>query len=89
MTIIYPEYFNKDFSLNEGRKVPKEIAIKNPTISNIEKALRKLQIQFTIEKNKSYPGKWYEKNGRVIIETDKPKRDILIEIANIMKEYRK
>ncbi|MDL2271041.1 signal recognition particle subunit SRP19/SEC65 family protein [Methanobrevibacter sp. OttesenSCG-928-I08] len=82
--IIWPEYFNKNLSLSEGRKIPKEIAIKNPTINEITNALRKLKIQFTVEKDKSYPGKWYEHNGRIIVETDKNKLELLEEIAQKM-----
>lgn len=82
--IIWPEYFNKNLSLSEGRKIPKEIAIKNPTINEITNALRKLKIQFTVEKDKSYPGKWYEHNGRIIAQTDKNKLELLEEIAQKM-----
>lgn len=89
MSIVYPEYFNKELSLKEGRKVPLEIAVKNPSINNIANALKKLKIQHIVEKDKSYPGRWYEKNGRVIIETDQVKRELIKEIAINMKSSRK
>ncbi|MCC7554224.1 MAG: signal recognition particle subunit SRP19/SEC65 family protein [Methanobacteriaceae archaeon] len=85
MTIVWPEYFNSNLSIKEGRKISKDKCFKNPTTKDIVKALRKLKIQYTVEDKKSYPGKWYENNGRVIIETDKNKREILEEIAQNMK----
>ncbi|WP_409200785.1 signal recognition particle subunit SRP19/SEC65 family protein [Methanobrevibacter sp. DSM 116169] len=86
MTIIWPEYFNEELSLNEGRKVSKEKAIKNPTVKDIEKALKRLQVQYTIEKEKSYPGKWYVKSGMVIAETDKKKTELLKEISEKIRK---
>lgn len=89
MIVIWPQYLNKDLSLSEGRKVSKEFAVENPTISDIERALKRLNIPFSTQKERSYPGKWYEKSGRVLAESDLKKLELLKEISLKIKEIRK
>lgn len=88
MITIYPQYFDKNLTLSEGRKVPKNLAVREPSLNEIAKALKKLKLQHTLEKNKSYPKKWYEKTGRIIVENKKSKRETLKEIADKIKEMK-
>lgn len=85
MTMIWPQYLNSNLSLSEGRKVSLEYAVKDPTLNEISRALKRLGINCTVEKNKAYPGKWYEKSGRIIAESDKNKNELLKEICNELK----
>ncbi len=88
MTTIWPEYLNKNLTLSEGRKVAKDIAVNDPTINDIERALKRLNLQFTIEKDQAYPGQWYEKSGRAIVEWDKSKLELLKEVSLEIKNMR-
>ena len=54
--IIWPQYIDKSLSVSEGRKVSKEYAVENPTLSDIERALKRMNIPREVEKDKSYPG---------------------------------
>lgn len=83
--IIWPQYLNKNISLSEGRKVSLEQAAKNPSVNDIARALKRLGIDHEVEKDKSYPGKWYEKSGRVVALTDKSKGMLLEEICSELK----
>lgn len=89
MITVWPQYLDKDLSLSEGRKVSKEIAVSKPTISEIERALKRLGLTFEVEKEKSYPGKWYEKSGRILVEYDNTKMELLNEISLKIQEIRK
>lgn len=85
--IIWPQYINKDLSYSQGRKVSLEFAVKEPNISDISKALKKLKIPHNVQKEFSYPGKWYEKSGRIIVESeDTSKIELLKEICLKIKE---
>lgn len=42
--IIWPQYFDKNLSHSEGRKVSLEYAISEPTVNDISRALKRLQI---------------------------------------------
>ncbi|MCR5026898.1 MAG: signal recognition particle protein Srp19 [Methanobrevibacter sp.] len=89
MITIWPQYLNKNLSLSEGRKISKEIAVTNPTISDIERALKRLGFTYEIERDKAYPGKWYEKSGRALVEYDNTKLELIKEISLKIKEIRK
>lgn len=89
MIMIWPQYINKDLSLSEGRKVSKELAVKDPTVNDIERALKRKGIQAIVEKNKAYPGKWYEKSGRVLAESDENKLELLKDICEEITKMRK
>ena len=88
MITVWPQYLDKDLSLNEGRKVSKEIAVGEPTLSDIERAAKRLGLQYDIEKDKSYPGKWYEKSGRILVEWEGTKMELLKELSLEIKEMR-
>ena len=52
MITIWPQYLNKELSINEGRKIAKEDSVKEPTINDIERALKRLGLTFELEKDK-------------------------------------
>lgn len=89
MITIWPQYINKDLSLSQGRKVSKEIAVSKPTLSEIEKALKRLGFTYSMQKERSYPGKWYEKSGRVLVEYEGTKLELLKEVSLKIGEIRK
>lgn len=89
MITVWPQYLDKDLSLSEGRKISKEIAVSKPTISEIERALKRLGFTYETEKDRAYPGKWYEKSGRVLVEYENTKLELIKEIALKIQEIRK
>ncbi|WP_458455113.1 signal recognition particle subunit SRP19/SEC65 family protein [Methanobrevibacter sp.] len=88
MITIWPQYLDKNLSLNEGRKISKEDAVKEPTINEIERALKRLNLQYSLQKEFSYPGKWYEKSGRVLVEWDKTKLELIRTVSLEIKNMR-
>ena len=88
MITIWPQYLNKNLSLKEGRKIAKEYAVKDPSLNDIERALKRLGLTHSVQKEFSYPGKWYEKSGRVLVEYDKTKLELIKEISLKIKEIR-
>ena len=88
MITIWPQYLNKELSINEGRKIAKEDSVKEPTINDIERALKRLGLTFELEKDKSYLGKWYEKSGRALVEWEGTKLELIKEISLKIKEMR-
>ena len=88
MITIWPQYLNRDLSLSEGRKISKELAVSSPTMAEIEKALKRLGFTYQIQKEMAYPGKWYEKSGRVLVEYENTKLELIKEISSKIKEIR-
>ena len=88
MITIWPQYLDKNLSISEGRKIAKDTAVADPTLNEIERALKRLNLQYNVQKEFSYPGKWYEKSGRVLVEWDKTKLELIREVSLKIKEMR-
>ncbi len=78
--IIYPAYFNIHYSRKEGRRVPKSLAFE-PKLETIARAARELGYEIEVENDKKYPRFWWKEKGRIIIETDEPKSEVIKKIA--------
>lgn len=88
MITVWPQYLDKNLSLNEGRKVSKEIAVEDPKLQDIEKTLKRLNLPYSTQKERAYPSKWYEKSGRILVESDKSKLELLKEISLKLQEIK-
>ena len=88
MITIWPQYLNKNLTLKEGRKIAKEYAVADPSLSDVERAVKRLGLQHSVQKDVAYPGKWYEKSGRVLVEWDKTKLELLREVSLEIKNMR-
>ncbi|WP_405294063.1 signal recognition particle subunit SRP19/SEC65 family protein [Methanobrevibacter sp.] len=88
MITIWPQYLDKNLTLKEGRKIAKEYAVADPTLNEIERALKRLNLPHSVQKDVAYPGKWYEKSGRVLVEWDKTKLELIREVSLEIKELR-
>ena len=85
--IIYPEYFDIELSRLEGRRIPKNLAIKGPSLDMLIQSCENLKLTIVIERDKSFPRFWYNKKGRIIIkEPSKKKEKILKEIAKAIRK---
>ncbi|MBR0272094.1 MAG: signal recognition particle protein Srp19 [Methanobrevibacter sp.] len=89
MITIWPQYIDKELTLSEGRKISKEYAVSNPTLAEIERALKRLGFAYSVQKERSYPGKWYDKSGRVLVEYENTKLELIKEVSLKIKEIRK
>ena len=88
MITIWPQYINKNLTLNEGRKIAKEDAVNDPTLSDIERAAKRLGLKYSTQKDVAYPGKWYEKSGRALVEWEGTKLELLREVSAEIKNMR-
>ena len=88
MITIWPQYLDKNLSLSEGRKISKENAVSSPTIEEIERALKRLGFTYEVQKKIAYPGKWYEKSGRILVEWEGTKLELIREISSEIKNMR-
>ena len=88
-TIIWPVYLDSTHTRSQGRKLSKEESISEPKIREISSALKKLRMEFDIDRSKSYPGSWWEKSGRIVVEQEgKTKLELLRAIASQIKKAR-
>jgi signal recognition particle subunit SRP19 len=88
-TIIWPVYLDSKKTKSEGRKIPKKQAVSSPKIREITQAAKKLRLNPSVEKYKSYPASWWEGSGRIIIDKKMSKKEVLIKISNMINGSRK
>jgi signal recognition particle subunit SRP19 len=83
--VLWPEYFDSSRTRAEGRRVKKSMAISEPQMSMLVKAVEKLGLQYKVEEGKSYPGAWWSKQGLLLVENNMPKSQLLPKVAEMLK----
>lgn len=82
--IIWPIYFDRNVSRDNGRRITKKYAIDKPDIEKISKILRSLGISHNIEKNTSHPFRPWKKEGRIIINKKVDKNKLINQISKLL-----
>ncbi|WP_435076524.1 signal recognition particle subunit SRP19 [Halococcus sp. AFM35] len=80
--VIWPAYLDAELSRSEGRRVPRSVAVPEPTVDEIARAAGQVGYDVAIEREKTYPRE-YAPRGRVLIKDadDDGKSDLLQAIA--------
>lgn len=80
-TIICPVYFDSSKTRKEGRKVPKNVAVPNPNLAEVQGAAERLGLKPEVEENAAHPAIPWRKTGRVWVQTRGTKTQVLMKIA--------
>ncbi|NLA38069.1 MAG: signal recognition particle protein Srp19 [Methanomicrobiales archaeon] len=78
--ILYPCYFDATLQRREGRRVPEGLGMKSPDLPAIEAVLRKMKIPYRLEDH-HHPTHWAERKGRVVVEWEGSKEDLIRRVA--------
>jgi len=80
--VIWPAYLDAARSRSEGRRVPEDLAVPDPTVDEIASAVQQVGYDAVIERDRTYPRE-YEPRGRVIVKgaDDASKSDLLGAVA--------
>lgn len=87
-TYIWPVYIDSERTKKEGRRISRKNAVQSPKLREISNAAKKLKLNPEVETVKSYSRSWWENSGRVSVDKNMPKREILIKISNMIKGIR-
>jgi signal recognition particle subunit SRP19 len=74
---VYPEYLDKTLKRSEGRRLPLDSALENPTLDEIRLAAEKLNLDYDVIKEGSYPRQWWNSRGLILIEKKDSKLNTL------------
>ena len=66
-------FLDVDRTRRQGRRVKKGLAVKEPQLVNVIKAVEKLGLGWKVEDGKSYPGAWWNKQGMCLLRTIWPR----------------
>lgn len=75
--MLYPIYFDSSLSRREGRLVPTEESIEEPTVEEIAEAIQQIGYDSKIESDVSHPREGIAR-GRVLVKADDTTRQNLI-----------
>ncbi|MFT4922508.1 MAG: signal recognition particle subunit SRP19 [Haloarculaceae archaeon] len=80
--VIWPAFLDADLTRNEGRRVSQDLAVVDPTVEEIARAVQQVGYDSVIEREKTYPRE-YEPRGRVLVKgaDDASKSDLLGAVA--------
>ena len=76
--VIWPAYLDVNLTRSEGRRVPAELAVDEPTVEEIARAVKQVGYDVAVERGKIYPRE-HEPRGRVLVRDagDASKSDLL------------
>ena len=87
--ILYPQYFDSRISRGEGRRVPREMAMKGPTAIHVFHAAQTAGFDPELDPDSHHPAFGFHKAGRVLISIDNvdgTKAGLIRVIARYMKK---
>lgn len=81
--VIWPAYLDADRTRGEGRRVPADLAVAEPTLDEIARAVQQVGYDATIERDKAYSREPWVRRGRVVVRgaEDSTKNDLIQAVA--------
>ncbi|WP_440007598.1 signal recognition particle subunit SRP19 [Halomicrococcus sp. SG-WS-1] len=81
--VIWPAYIDAELSRREGRRVPQEVAVPEPTVDEIAKAVQQVGYDAVVERDKAYSRENWKTRGRVLVKNadDASKNDLIQAVA--------
>lgn len=82
--VLWPLYFDRS-EPRPWRRIPKDLALDDPTAEAIANAAAKLRLRPILEKGVSHPKRWWKEEGRVLVDARGAKSVLLAQIAETMR----
>jgi signal recognition particle subunit SRP19 len=77
--VLYPAFFDAELTRGEGRRVPESMAVEEPTVDEIAKAVQQVGYDAVVERDKAYSREHWVERGRVLVKDaeDSTKNDLV------------
>lgn len=87
--VIWPAYFDANLSRAEGRRVPEDLAVEEPTAEELARAVTQVGYDVAVDRDRTYPRE-HEPRGRVVVRgaEDASKSDLLQATAAYLRALR-
>ncbi|GAB3026106.1 signal recognition particle subunit SRP19 [Natronobiforma cellulositropha] len=81
--VIWPAYLDASLSRSDGRRVPQDLAVDEPTVEEIAKAVQQIGYDAAVEREKAYSREPWARRGRVVVRgaDDSTKNDLVQAVA--------
>ncbi len=87
--VLWPEYFDSDYSRRSGRRVPKTLASRNVKAEDVYKAALELGLNPDLQVGAAHPRHPWLRNGVVLVDKKGSKTRIVLDLARKMRENRR
>ena len=87
--ILWPAYFEREYTRKQGRRVPKKMAVKEVSAKDIFEAVRAMGFDAELNNDSAYPRMWWDTKGRVVVQSELNKRELLKKVAVTLSTKRK
>ena len=79
---LYPSYFNAELTRSEGRRVNKSLAAASPNLAQVARAAKQCGVTVLDEERDAlHPARWFSREGRLRVEYEGSKEELLQKIA--------
>ncbi len=87
---IFPVYFDADRTREQGRRVKKTAAIKNPSITELADVATALGLDFEVDLEAKYPRYFWIPSGRLKVKKQEPynKNKLIKKFASNLRKKR-
>ncbi|MCJ7613972.1 signal recognition particle protein Srp19 [Candidatus Bathyarchaeota archaeon] len=85
---LWSVYFDSSKTRNEGRRVPKKLAVSSPKLEELQSAAKKLGLQPEAVVDAAHPCSPLRKTGLLILPKTEPKGKTLKKIAKELSSLR-
>ena len=86
---LWSIYFDVNKTRNDGRRVPKNLAVSSPKIEELERATKRLGLQPEVVSDAAHPSFPWLKTGLVILPKIEPKSKTLEKVAKELSSLRR
>ena len=87
-SIIWPVYFDATKTRREGRKVPKNISVTNPTLAEVQEAAERLGLKQETLVDAAHSATPLRRTGRIAVISKGQKMKLLVKIAKEVSAIR-
>ena len=86
--VIWPAYLDAGLARSAGRRVPRDLAVSDPTVEEIAAAVQQIGYDASIERDATYPRE-YRSRGRVLVrDVEDAKNDLIQAVAVYLQALR-
>ncbi len=86
--IVWPAYFDQTKTRKNGRRVPKNLAVLNPKIEEIQEAANRVGLENELFADAGFPKTPWHKTGMMKVEKKTAKEQLVNQIAKQMIRMR-
>jgi len=86
--VVWPAYLDSGYSRGEGRRVPRNLAVRGVKAEEVFQAAADLGLNPVLRAEASYPKRPWQREGSVLVDDNAPKTEILRSLADGVRKSR-